>query len=131
MLPLASTSPIDDAVAQLFSGTTSFFAIAFYLLIAIAAWRMFSKAGYAGILALIPIVNLIILVKIAGYSGWMVLWYLVPIANIVIAVFVALRLGANFGKGAVFSIFLLWIFPVIGYFVIGLGSAKYRPVPRS
>lgn len=131
MLTLISEAPVDEALARIFSGTSSFFMIALYVLIVIAAWRIFSKAGYAGILALIPIVNVIILVKIAGYSGWMALWYLVPIANIVIAIFVALRLGANFGKGVVFSVFLLWLFPVVGYFVVGLGSAQYRPVPRA
>ncbi|MDA3147532.1 hypothetical protein JSO19_09075 [Leucobacter sp. UCMA 4100] len=112
---------------------TSFSAVglAFYILLAIAVWRVFSKAGYAGILALIPIVNLIILVKIAGYSGWFVLLYLIPVVNVIIAAFVAVRVGENFGKGPVFSIFLLWLFPIIGYFIVGLGNATYRePVAR-
>ncbi|WP_217133911.1 DUF5684 domain-containing protein [Leucobacter chinensis] len=105
--------------------------LAFYLLLAIAIWRVFSKAGYSGILAFIPIVNLVILVKIAGYSGWFVLLYLIPVVNLILAAFVAVRVGENFGKGPVFSIFLLWLFPVIGFFIIGLGNSTYRePVTR-
>lgn len=129
---MRSLTPMDDAVAALFSGTTSVVALVFYALFVVASWKMFTKAGYAGILSLIPIVNLIVIVKIAGYSGWMVLWYIIPIANIVMAFFVALRLGANFGKGGAFSFFLLWLFPIVGYFIIGLGSATYRRVdPRA
>lgn len=97
-----------------------------YILIAIALWRVFSKAGYPGILAVIPIVNVFILVKVAGYSAWMTLLYLIPIVNIIFSIFVAVRLGQRFGKGGVFSFFLLWLFSVIGYFILGFGSAQYR-----
>ena len=93
---------------------------------AIALWRIFSKAGYPGILAIIPIVNVFILVKVAGYSAWMTLLYLIPIVNIVMSIIVAIKLGKNFGKGGVFSFFLLWLFSFIGYFIIGFGSAQYR-----
>ncbi|WP_460801527.1 DUF5684 domain-containing protein [Microbacterium sp. GXF6406] len=99
-----------------------------YVIYAITMWKVFAKAGYPGILALIPIVNWIILVKIAGMSGWFVLLYLIPIVNIVFAIVVAVKEGANFGKGGVFSFFLLWLFPVIGHLIIGFGSAQYRRV---
>uniref|UniRef100_UPI003A8C804E DUF5684 domain-containing protein n=1 Tax=Leucobacter sp. BZR 635 TaxID=3378705 RepID=UPI003A8C804E len=122
---LKLNTPMDDALAMIFSGTSSAIMIAFYVVLAIAAWKMFSKAGYAGILAFIPIVNIIILVKIAGYSGWMSLLYIIPIVGWIFAIFVALRIGTNFGKGSVFSVFLLWLFPMIGYFIIGLGRARY------
>ena len=104
----------------------SFVGIVIYLLIAIALWRVFSKAGYAGILAIIPIVNMFLLVKIAGYSAWMGLLYFIPIVNFIFSIFVAIRLGARFGKGGGFSFFLIFLFPVIGYFIVGYGSAQYR-----
>ncbi|MBW1641004.1 hypothetical protein G3H63_18240 [Microbacterium resistens] len=117
---------ISDVYAGLFSGTTSLLALAYYVLVVIAMWRVFTKAGYPGILALIPIVNLVFLVKIAGMSGWWALLYLIPLVNIVFAIVVAVKLGASFGKGGVFSFFLLWLIPFIGYFIIGFGSARYR-----
>lgn len=116
----------DQLLAAEFSTGYGIAMIALYVLIAIALWRVFSKAGYPGILALIPIVNIIFLVKIAGYSGWLSLLYLIPIVNIVLAIVIAIKLGERFGKGAGFSIFLLWLLPVIGYFIIGFGSATYH-----
>jgi hypothetical protein len=90
---------------------------------------VFAKAGWPGILAIIPIVNIFILVKIAGFSAWLGLLYLIPIVNLVFSIIVALRVGRGFGKGGAFSFFFLWLFSFIGYFVIGFGSATYtKPV---
>lgn len=115
----------DQAQITALSSQYGVFAIVWYVIVAIALWRVFSKAGYPGVLALIPIVNVFILVKVAGYSAWATLLYLIPIVNIVFGILVALRLGERFGKGGVFSFFLLWLFSVIGYFIIGFGSAQY------
>jgi len=106
----------------------SMWGIAAYILVAIALWRVFSKAGYPGILAIIPIVNIFVLVKVAGYSAWMGLLYFIPIVNFIFAIIVAFKLGARFGKGGAFSFFLLFLFSVIGYFIIGYGKAQYREV---
>ncbi len=102
------------------------FAIAWYVIVAIALWRVFSKAGYPGILAIIPIVNLFVLVKVAGYSAWMGLLYLIPVVNFIFSIFVAIRLGDRFGKGGGFSFFLLWLLAPIGYLILGFGAAAYR-----
>lgn len=117
----------DQAQITALSQNYGIFAIAWYVIVAIALWRVFSKAGYPGILAIIPIVNVFILVKVAGYSAWMTLLYLIPIVNIVFSIFVAIRTGDRFGKGGAFSFFLLWVFSVIGYLILGFGSARYQP----
>lgn len=104
----------------------SFVGVVFYVLIAVALWRVFSKAGYPGVLAIIPLVNVFVLVKVAGYSAWMGLLYFIPIINFIFAIFVAIRLGQRFGKGGAFSFFLLFLLSVIGYFILGFGSARYR-----
>jgi hypothetical protein len=101
------------------------FATLFYILLAIALWRVFTKAGYPGILSLIPIVNAVILVRIGGLNGWLTLLYLVPIVNVVFAIVVAVKVGAAFGKDPVWSVFLLWLLSIIGYFILGYGDAKY------
>jgi hypothetical protein len=116
---------ISDLYASIFSGTTGLIALVFYILVAVGLWKVFTKAGYPGILAIIPIVNLIFLVKIAGMSGWFALLYLVPIANLVLAIIVAFKLGARFGKGGVFSFLLLLLFPYIGYLILGFGDSRY------
>jgi hypothetical protein len=96
-----------------------------YVITVIALWKVFTKAGHAGWLAIIPIVNLFVLTKIAGFSYWMGLLYLIPIVNIILHIVVALRVGKGFGKGVGFSIFLLWLFSFIGYLILGFGSDTY------
>ena len=115
------TSNVDPSVL---SGS-SVVAIAFYILFVVALWKVFTKAGRPGWLAIIPIVNLFVLVSIAGYSAWLALLFLIPIVGWIFNLFVSLRLGRAFGKGGVFSVFLLWIFSAIGLLILGFGSARY------
>lgn len=117
-----------DLVSSADQTTGTVVGIVIYVLLAVALWRVFSKAGWPGILALIPIVNVFVLVKIAGMSAWLGLLYLVPVVNLIFAIVVAFRLGARFGKGGAFSFFLLWLLPIIGWFVLGFGSATYRQI---
>ncbi|MEV8267273.1 DUF5684 domain-containing protein [Microbacterium sp. NPDC076911] len=123
MLNMNSVTSTAD-IGTLF-GSISIPGIIVYVLVAVALWRVFDKAGYPGILAIIPIVNFFILTKIAGFSAWLGLLFLVPIVNIVFSIIVALRVGLAFGKGGVFSFFLLWMFAFIGYFIIGFGKETY------
>ena len=121
---MLATSITDQAsVSSLW--TTSIFGLVIYVIVVVALWRVFAKAGWPGILAIIPIVNMFILVKIAGYSAWLGLLYFIPIANLVLAIIVAIKVGENFGKGGAFSFFLLFLFPFIGYLILGFGDARY------
>ena len=92
---------ISDLYASIFSGTTGLIALVFYILVAIGLWKVFTKAGYPGILAIIPI------------------------ANLILAIIVAFKLGERFNKGGVFSFFLLFLFPYIGYLILGFGDSRY------
>ena len=69
-MSLASLAPtVMRASDQAGTWTTSWIiALVFYILMAIALWRIFEKAGLPGILGIIPIVNLFFLVRIAGMS---------------------------------------------------------------
>ena len=119
---------ISDLYASIFSGTTGLIALVFYVLVVIGLWKVFTKAGYPGILAIIPIVNVVFLVKIAGMSGWLALLYLTPIVGFIFGIIVAIKLGERFGKGGLFSFFLFFVFPYIGYLIIGFGESRYRAV---
>lgn len=121
----ALMSITDQASITSLNTTSGLISLVIYIIVVIALWKVFSKAGYPGWLAIIPIVNLFILVKIAGFSAWLGLLYLIPIVNIVFHIIVSLRVGKGFGQGAVFSIFLLWLFSFIGYLILGFGSATY------
>jgi len=101
----------------------------YWVITIIAFWRTFTKAGYPGWLAIIPIVNLFVLVKIAGYSAWLGILWFIPIANIVLAILVAFRNGRAFGHGGAFSFFLLFLLNPIGYFITGYSNDTYtKPV---
>ena len=43
-------------------GGTGIFGLIWYILVAVALWKVFSKAGYPGILAIIPIVNIVVMI---------------------------------------------------------------------
>jgi hypothetical protein len=118
---------VTTQVSPALTTTSWIVGVVIYILMVVALWRVFSKAGWPGILSIIPIVNVFILVKIAGYSAWLGLLYIIPIVNVIFGIVVAISLGRRFGKGGAFSFFLLWLIPIIGYFILGYGSATYTP----
>lgn len=98
--------------------------IAIALFYLIAYWRVFSKAGRPGILAIIPIVNSFVLLSIVGRPLWWFILFLIPFVNIVMAIIVVNDLSKSFGHGVGFTlglIFLSFIFiPVLAY-----GGSRY------
>lgn len=106
--------------------TASFFiSVWSYVIMVIALWPVFAKAGIAGWSALIPILNIFVLVKIAGHHGALTVLYFVPIVNIIVSIVVAVGCGRSFGKGGAFSFFLLWLLSPLGYLIIGYGRTKF------
>lgn len=81
------------AAAFVGAGLLTFFLmlIAFYVLVVIASWKIFEKAGEKGWKALIPIYNIYILFKIVGMSTWF--WVCLAVA--VIAEIVAVAFTGN------------------------------------
>jgi hypothetical protein len=95
------------------------------LIIIIAMWKVFTKAGQPGWAAIIPIFNLYILCKIAGRPGWWLILMLIPFVNFIIFIIVSIDIAKNFGKGVGFGLGLAFLgfifFPVLGF-----GSATYQ-----
>jgi hypothetical protein len=123
-----SYSTSGDPVAGLVGGLIG--AVVGIIMI-IALWRVFSKAGRPGWHAIIPILNTYDLVKIGGYSGWFVLLLLIPFVNVIVYIVVALGVAKNFGKSGVFGVLGLVIFSFIGWLILGFGSAKYVGAPAA
>jgi hypothetical protein len=101
-----------------------------YLAIVVLAiaglWSTYSKAGQPGWGAIIPIYNILLMLRIAGKPAWWILLYLIPFVNIVIGILVALEVARNFGKGAGFGLGLAF-FGFIFFPILGFGSAQYQP----
>lgn len=124
---LASTS------SNGFRGAALAVAITVYVLVIILAvilyvaqWRMFEKAGEKGWKAIIPIYNYYTHFRIAGESGWWILALLVPFVNIYAIVLMALGTAKNFKKSTLFAVLGLLLFPSIGYIMIGFGKSTYN-----
>lgn len=96
------------------------------ILLIIALWGVFSKAGKPGWYAIIPILNVYTLVKISGNEGWWTILYYIPIINIIALIVVSLGVAKNFGRSGVFAIVGLVIFGPIGYLILGFGSSRYE-----
>ncbi|HET9059223.1 MAG TPA: DUF5684 domain-containing protein [Acidimicrobiales bacterium] len=89
-----------------------------------AMWRVFTKAGHPGWGAIIPIYNTYLLCKTAGKPGWWLLLFLIPLVNIGIGVLVYHGVSKSFGKGAGFTVGLIFL-PFIFIPILAWGDARY------
>jgi len=104
---------------------TYFYAIlAILILYIVAEWKIFTKAGKPGWASLIPIYNLIVLLRIVGKPGIWILVFLIPGVNIVFAIWLMHQLSKSFGHGVGFTLGLLF-FNTIFILILGLGDSKY------
>ncbi len=94
------------------------------VLLVIAMWKIFSKAGQGGWKAIIPIYNVYTLCKIADTSGWKFLLLIIPIVNIVYYIMLMYRLAKSFGKGILFTTGLL-LLPNIFTLILAFGKSQY------
>ncbi len=111
----SSGSPVANVVGGLIG----------YLIVAFALYGVFKKAGEPGWAAFVPFYNYYVMVKISGYNGWLFLLFFIPIVGFIWGIVVAIALGKSFDKGAVFSVILLWLLSVIGYYIVGYGGSRY------
>ncbi|OON84746.1 hypothetical protein BXO88_15745 [Oribacterium sp. C9] len=95
-----------------------------YLLLVVAMWKIFVKAGEAGWKSLIPIFDFYYLFKIAMGNGWLFLLMLIPLINVVIVYVMFWKLAKSFGYGIGMRI-LTMLVPNLGTLIIGFGGSVY------
>jgi len=95
------------------------------LLMIVAMWKVFVKAGQPGWASIIPIYNLYIWCKIVGRPWWWILLMLIPFVNFIILIILCIDTAKSFGKGAGFGIGLA-LLGVIFWPILGFGSAQYQ-----
>jgi len=123
--------------AALAAGLAAFFAAFFFVFLAIGIvtligmWKVFTKAGQPGWAVLVPIYNIIVLLRIAGLAWYWVfppLVAIIPIlgwiAYLAWVVWVHHRISTRFGQGVGFTIGLTLLGPIF-WLILGFGSAKY------
>jgi hypothetical protein len=95
------------------------------LLLIVAMWKVFTKAGQPGWASIIPIYNLYVWCKIVGRPGWWIILMLIPFVNFIIGIILCIDMAKSFGKGAGFGIGLA-LLGIIFWPILGFGSAQYQ-----
>jgi hypothetical protein len=99
---------------------------AFSIFVIAAMWRVNEKAGQPGWAAIVPIYNIIVMLRIAGKPWWWILLMLIPFVNIIFAILMTVGIARNFGKGVGFAIGLI-LLGFIFYPILAWGDAQYQP----
>ena len=128
----AISSTAGTALISSFFGAFAAFIVAYgfivclvSILMIVAQWMIFKKAGQPGWAAIIPIYNAVVLFKTVKLNAWLVLLLLIPIANVVLLIVAYLRLAKVFGKGTGFGVGLI-LLNVVFMPILAFGNAKYN-----
>ena len=95
------------------------------LLMIISMWITVQKAGRPGVSQIIPIWNIIELVRIAGKPlWWVILILLIPVVNLVMLIITFHGISKAFGKEAGFTVGMI-LLPFIFWPILAFGKATY------
>ena len=108
-------------------GIIMIFYVAFIVFMLVTMWKIFTKAGEPGWACIVPIYNVIVMLKIAGKPGWWILLMFIPVVSLIVSILVVVSLSQNFGKGSGYAIGLI-LLPVVFMPMLAFGSAEYAPV---
>jgi hypothetical protein len=95
------------------------------VVIIVAMWKAFTKAGQPGWASLIPIYNIYVLTKIVGRPGWWVILMFIPFVNFIIGIILCIDLAKSFGNGVGFGLGLAFL-GIIFFPILGFGSSQYQ-----
>ncbi len=131
MLGLLAQTTFDSS-SEVSGGAAAGIMIVWFLFIAVFAlaqiigmWKVFEKAGQKGWMALIPILNIYVLVRIAGKEVWWLILFLIPCVSFVAQIIVSMAVADKFGKSAGYGIGLAF-FGVIFWPLLGFSDAQYQ-----
>lgn len=95
------------------------------IIIFVALWKIFKKAGKKGWESIIPIYNLIVLLEISGLPTWYLVLYLIPLVNIYAMFKTYIELSKKFGKDTGFGVLMVF-FPVICMPILAFSNCTYK-----
>ena len=100
------------------------FVLAIAVVMLISMWKVFSKAGQPGWAILVPIYNLITLLKVVRKPVWWILLMFIPFVNFIIVILIYLELAKVFGKDTGFGLGIVFL-PIIFLPMLAFGDSKY------
>lgn len=95
------------------------------IIVLVAEWRIFTKAGQPGWAVLIPIYNLWVLYKIVCGRGTAMFRLLIPLYNIYWIIKTFIKMAHAFGKSTGFGLGLFFLAPIF-QLILGFGDAVYQ-----
>ncbi|WP_345801519.1 DUF5684 domain-containing protein [Microbacterium sp. AZCO] len=98
--------------------------VLFYAWTAIALGAVFRKSGESAWKAWVPVLNIVVFLRVAGLSGWLVLLFLLPFAGFVVTVIASYRINVAFGHGAGMTVLAALLFPIWAT-VLGFGPDRW------
>jgi hypothetical protein len=87
-------------------------------------WRAFRKAGRPGLLFVVPILNLINLIDLAGKPLWWCFLLLIPGVNLIVLLLALIAFARRFGHGTLFGVGLL-VLPPLFWFLLGFDDSRF------
>lgn len=100
-------------------------AVAYYVFLAIANWKIFTKAGKPGWLSLIPFANFWTYCSIAVGSGGKMFMVLIPVyGEIYATIILPIKLARAYGRNGGFCVGMVFLNPIFTL-ILGLSDAKY------
>ena len=115
------------SIAALSAGLFVYWLImmALCVVVIIAQWKIFVKAGRPGWGAIVPIYNCYLLFDIAMGNGILFLLLFVPCANVIAMLICMYKLGQAFGKDTGFCIGLMLLSPIF-LMILAFSDAQYQ-----
>ncbi|MCI9110208.1 MAG: DUF2116 family Zn-ribbon domain-containing protein [Bacilli bacterium] len=98
--------------------------IGIWIILFIALWKIFVKAGEKGWKSLIPFYNCYCLSKIVFNRGWLFILMLITPINLVFIPVTCYKLAKTFGKSTAFAVCSIF-FPYITFQIIAFDNSKY------
>ena len=93
--------------------------LAIIVLYVASSWIIFVKAGEPGWGAIIPIYNMVVLLRIAGKPVWWVLLFFVPLVGLIFYLLTCLALAQKFSKSPIYGVLLCFfgfiMFPLLAF----------------
>lgn len=121
------TSTANDSLLILLGILSGMLGVVVYVWIAVALAGLFRKTGEQPWQAWVPLLNLGVVLRLGGFSPWLVLIGLVPgagqLALWVLLVISAHRIGTRFGVGPGMTVLAALLF-VVWASILGLGPAQ-------
>lgn len=112
-------------MSDLINALAGLITLGIFVFIIVSVVKVFIKAGKPAWAPFVPIYNTLVLIEIAKKPWWYLLLMLIPLVNFVIVIMVLHGVSKAFGKGALFTIFGLVLFPYVGFPMLAFGDSTY------